>query len=106
VVGALAGVALLALALFAILRYRRRRQIGPEVPPYEPEVQYHAPDPNAMAANGVIGIDTMASGDGMGIDKKFQQLEMMSEMEARRSPLELPEEPQRWHELESPPATI
>lgn len=58
-------------------------------------MQYHASDPDVMAANGVNGI---------GIDKKFQQPEMMSEMEAERSPREMPEEPQRWHELESPPA--
>jgi len=67
-------------------------------------MQYHASDPDVMAANGVNGIDAMAGGDGMGIDKKFQQPEMMSEMEAERSPREMPEEPQRWHELESPPA--
>lgn len=110
-IGVLAGVALLALALFALLRYRRRRRGGGDVPPYEPEMQYHGQDPNAAAAGangagGVNGVNTVGSGDGT-VDKKLYPGEgqIASEMDAEDIPQEMPEEPQRWHELESPPAT-
>lgn len=104
VIGAVAGVALLALALFALLRYRRRRLAGPEVPPYEPDMQYQAPDPSTVPASGANGVDTVGS-DDMGGDKKPNQPEIASEMEAKNIVQEMPEEPHRWHELESPPAT-
>jgi hypothetical protein len=65
-------------------------------------MQYHA---NAAVAAEGDGVDAVGGGDGVGVDKKFPQPEFVSEMEAKHSPQELPEEPQRWHELESPPAT-
>jgi hypothetical protein len=105
-------VALLALALFALLRYRRRRQLdGAEVPPYEPEMQYHVQDPNGVAVHGENGgVNGVVAGkvvgvNGVGADKKPYP-EMASEMEAKHDPQEMPEEPQRWHELESPLAVV
>jgi hypothetical protein len=100
VIGVLAGVALLALALLAALRYRRRRRSEGAVPPYEPEMQYHAQDPSGVGGGGGgNGVDAM----GMGFDKKlYPGGQIASEMEAKHVLQEMPGEPHRWHELESP----
>ena len=81
-------MALLALALFAsLLRCRRRRRLAnPEGPSYAPEKPCNAQDPDAMAANGVDAV----GGDGLGIDRKSWRLKMAGEMEAERSPQEMP----------------
>jgi hypothetical protein len=107
VIGVLTGVALFGLALFAVLRYRRRRRGEGAVPPYEPEMQYHAQDSSAVGGGeGTNGMGGGGNGvDAMGVDKKlYPEGQVASEMEAKHVLQEMPEEPHRWHELESPPA--
>lgn len=79
------------------------------MPPYEPEMNYHVQHQNGIAGAGGPemagnGIGTMDDGL-VGADKKPypEETQMASEMEAKLIPQEMPEEPHRWHELESPP---